>query len=235
MTSETFGTFPFSLHEISLPAEKLDDKSFRDFFMDAMAGKIAAYKEMYGNTVLAFDRSDLFSRHFLVCRNSESGSIPVSGFQVFESETSDLYDAILPGLSTSRFSNAVSHEQYIESQLEKAKNEGMSIHWYGGFFKVPGSLSREELILNRSLNSSMIIGHLKQSRAISFSYVSMKANIYRYYNMLGFELCTFLPPDPVSHPNYSSDLKLIRFQGYKDETVQEFETFRNFWDQRKRW
>ena len=235
MTSETFGTFPFSLHEISLPAEKLDDKDFRDFFMDAMAGKIAAYKEMYGNMVLAFDRSDLFSRHFLVCRDTEAGPLPVSGFQVFESETSESFGATLPGLSTSRYSNAISHEQYIESQLLKAKSEGKSVHWYGGFFKVPGSLTREELILNRSLNSSMIIGHLKQSAAISFSYVSMKANIHRYYNSLGFEFCTFLPPEHVTHPNYDSELKLIRFEGFRDETIQEFESFRKFWDERKQW
>lgn len=235
MTSETFGTFPFSLHEISLPAEKLENKEFRDFFMDAMAGKIAAYKEMYGKTVMAFDRSDLFSRHFLVCRNTENGPIPVSGFQVFESETSDSHGAVLPGLATSRYSNANSHEHYIESQVQLAKSEGMSIHWYGGFFKVPGSLSREELIVNRSLNSLMIIGHLTQSRAISFSYVSMKANIYRYYNSLGFELCTFLPPEPVSHPNYSSDLKLIRFEGFQKETIQESESIRKFWNERKQW
>jgi hypothetical protein len=200
-----------------------------------MAGKIAAYKEMYGNTVMAFDRSDLFSRHFLVCRNSETGPVPISGFQVFESETNESHGAILPGLSTSRYSNAVSHEQYIESQLLKAKSEGKSVHWYGGFFKVPGSLSREELILNRSLNSSMIIGHLRQTAAISFSYVSMKANIYRYYNSLGFEFCTFLPPEPVTHPNYASDLKLIRFEGFRDETVQEFESNRKFWDERHLW
>ncbi len=228
-------TAPFSLHEISLPAEKLEDKTFREFFMEAMAGKIAAYKEMYGHNVLAFDRSDLFSRHFLVCRNSKAGPVPVSGFQVFESETSDTFGAVLPGLSSSRFSNAIMHEKYIETQLLKAKSEGLSVHWYGGFFKVPGALNRDELILNRALNSSMILGHLKQSKAISFSFVSMKANIYRYYNSLGFELCSFLPPEPISHPNYTSELKLIRFEEFKEGSFQEFEFNRQVWENRIHW
>jgi len=52
----------------------------------------------------------------------------------------------------------------------------------------------------------MITGHLKQSNALSFSFTSLAANIYRYYNRPGFELCDFLPAEPVSHPLYPSDL-----------------------------
>ena len=226
---------PFSLHEISLPAERMENRMFRHFFMDAMAGKIAAYQELYGNRVVAFDRTDLLSRHFLVCRNSENGPVPVSGFQVFELETSELYGALLPGLSISRHSKAMEHERYVETQMEKAVQEGKSIHWYGGFFRVPDTLNREELILSRSLNSAMIVGHLKQSNAFSFSFTSLKANIYRYYNSLGFELCDFLPSVPISHPNYPSELKLIRFDGFKHDTVQEFESHRNLWENRIQW
>lgn len=235
MTPELTADSTFSLHEISLPAEKLEDKEFRHFFMDAMAGKIASYQEMYGNRVVAFDRTDLLSRHFLVCRNTETRQVPVSGFQVFEMETREKYEALLPGLSISQYSKAIQHERYIKSQIKKSKSEGRTIHWYGGFFRVPGTLNREELKLSRSLNSTMIIGHIKQSTALAFSFTSLKANIYKYYHSLGFTLCDFLPAEPLTHPNYPSDLKLIRFDGFKEDSMTEFEGLQNFWEARKQW
>lgn len=212
-----------------------------DVFARTLTLKLAGYRPRYAYGALPLDTCDFISAHLLVCKNSETGLIPLMGYKSITSERCREFKLHFPVVSAMTAAELPAEEiDHFREGLQHSEAGGSEIHYCGSWTIHPSVHQDRDLFrhLYGLLTSIHVLYHLERARGQErYAFGVLRLRTDKFLHSLGFEAYpggngTPLLPLPLASLA-GEPVTLMRLTGeYPDRTRAIAERYRELWERR---
>lgn len=227
--------FPADFRVVTIPSpyDSWANPEVQQLFCKTVAMRLKGYGSEYGAGVFPLDGADFIGAHYIICRDTKSGLVPLMGFRSTTWESSRRHGMTFGGLGLVRAAGAIKHAEALEKILKHCDSHSIPIAYIASWTMDPAVRKDPALngLLKELFMAVSVLSHQETGTRI-IGGCTMRFKVDRWFARWGF--VPFDGPDgelsPVDVPFLLGEpVRMMYLKRFTPEILQEAEKWRSVW------